>query len=305
MALNLHMLRLFASVGSHRSFSRAAEALHISQPAVSRGVREFEAQVGVRLLERGVGGVALTEAGAMLLRHAGAVFGAERAAEEDLAALRGLSAGSLAVGASTTIATWYLPPLLAAFRQAHPAVVLRLHSGNTGAIADLLVARELDVALVEGPVAHAGIEVRPWRSERMVVIASPAHGLAGKPVSVSDLRSDTMIIREPGSGTRDAVIAAMAEHGLVPRAVLEAGSTEMIKQMVVAGLGIALVSEAAVRWQVQLGRLVTLDVRGFAVARALSRLSVPDRQPSPAAAAFERLVGQAGGDAALFRTPVM
>src|SRR4051812_9190192 len=99
MSLNLHLLRLFAAVAKHGSFSRAAEALHISQPAVSKGVREFEAQVGGRLLERGPSGVTLTEAGQALMRHAAMLFGAERAAEKELAALRGLTRGSLSVGA--------------------------------------------------------------------------------------------------------------------------------------------------------------------------------------------------------------
>src|SRR5579864_6990628 len=98
MSLNLHLLRLFTHVAQSSSFSAAADRLHISQPAVSKGVREFEAQVGSRLLERGPGGVVPTEAGEMLLRHAAMLFAAERAAEEDLAALRGLTKGSLTVG---------------------------------------------------------------------------------------------------------------------------------------------------------------------------------------------------------------
>lgn len=290
MALNLHLLRLFAAVARHGGFSRAAEALHISQPAVSKGVREFEAQVGGRLLERGPGGVTPTEAGQVLLRHATALFAAERAAEEDLAALRGLTRGGLSVGASTTIGTYLLPPLLGAFHRAHPGVELRLRNANTAGVAELLLARELDVALVEGPVEHPGLLVRPWREDRMVVIAAPGHRLAGTRPDAGRLADEVVIVREPGSGTRDVVWAALTAHGVRPRATLEVGSTETVKQVVAAGLGVAVVSAAAAVDQLALGTLVALDVRGFAVGRTLTRLSLPDRRPSAAAAAFEALL---------------
>src|SRR6202035_3373345 len=156
MSLNLHLLRLFAAVARLGNFSRAAEALHLSQPAVSKGVRDFEAQIGSRLLERGgQGGVTLTAAGDLLMRHAAALFAAERAAEEELAALRGLHRGSLSVGASTTIATYQLPPFLGAFHKRHPEVELRLTSGNTRTIAELLSARELDIGRARPDATHS------------------------------------------------------------------------------------------------------------------------------------------------------
>ncbi len=292
MALNLHLFRLFTAVAEQGSFSRAAAALHISQPGISRGVREFEAQTGARLLERGPRGVTPTEAGRVLLRHAKILFTAERAAEEDLAAWRGLERGTLSVGASTTVATWYLPSVLAAFHAAHPAVTLALHTANTAAIAAMLLARALDVALVEGPVDAPGIDVLPWRQDPMVLVASASHELAAiDSLQAGDLAGATMVVREPGSGTRDVALAAMAAAGIRPRAVLEAGSTEMIRQMVMAGLGVAIVPEAAVHDQIAAGRLVSLRMAGLSVSRTLNRLSLPDRQPSAAAAAFERLLG--------------
>ena len=292
MALNLHLLRMFAAVAQTGSFSRAAEALRISQPAVSRGVREFEAQTGCPLLERSARGVTLTEAGAAVYRHAATLLAAERAAEEDLAALRGLARGSLSIGASTTVGTWFLPPVLAAFHAAHPAVALQLHNANTAAIAGQLLARELDVALVEGPVDMPGIVVRPWRADRMSLIAAPGHRLAQRPGPLEPalLAGEIMIVREPGSGTREVALDALAQHGVAPQRLLEVGSTEMIRQVVAAGLGIAIVSAAAVQDSIGAGRLVVLNVRGFDVSRMLSSLSLPDRQPSPAALAFARLL---------------
>jgi DNA-binding transcriptional LysR family regulator len=295
MALNLHLLRLFASVAAHRSFSHAATALHISQPAVSRGVRELEAQVGSRLLDRRPHGIALTEAGEMLMRHATALFAAERAAEEDLAALRGLARGSLDVGASTTIATWLLPPLLAAFHRAHPAITLGLHSANTQAVAERLLERALDVALVEGPVDHPGLVVQPWREDRLVPIAAPTHRLAGAAgLPAEALASETMIVREPGSGTRDVAWAALLERGVAPRETIEVSSTEMARQVVAAGLGVAIVSAATVQDQLALGSLVVLDFSDLAVSRTLNRLSLPGRRPSAAAAVFDRMLDGMG-----------
>ena len=297
MSLNLHLLRLFAAVARHQSFSRAAEALHLSQPAVSKGVRDFEAQVGSRLLERGAGGVTVTEAGGLLLRHATTLFAAERAAEEELAALRGLQRGTLSIGASTTVATYQLPPILGAFHKRHPEIELRLTSANTRAIADLLIARELDIALIEGPVDAPGLEIVPWREEEMILIAAPDHRLAraGRPIPTDAVADEIVIVREPGSGTRDVALAALEAHHIVPRQILEVGSTEAIKQIVAGGLGVAIVSAAAAADQIALGKLVILRAEGFAVRRMLTRLRLPARQPSAPAAAFDLLLDRSPG----------
>ena len=297
MSLNLHLLRLFAAVARHKSFSRAAEALHLSQPAVSKGVRDFEAQVGSRLLERGAGGVTVTEAGGLLLRHAATLFAAERAAEEELAALRGLQRGTLSIGASTTVATYLLPPILGTFHKRHPEIELRLTSANTRAIADLLIARELDIALIEGPVDAPGIEILPWREEEMILIAAPDHRLArvGRPIPTDAVADEIVIVREPGSGTRDVALAALEAHHIVPRQILEVGSTEAIKQIVAGGLGVAIVSAAAAADQIALGKLVILRAEGFAVRRMLTRLRLPARQPSAPAAAFDLLLDRSPG----------
>ena len=292
MALNLHALRLFAAVARHRSFSRAAEALHISQPAVSKTVREFELQIGERLLERGIpGGVGLTAAGARLMQHANALFAAEAAAEQELAERRGLRAGSLSIGASTTIATYLLAPVLSAFHQSHPQVALALASANTADIVTRLLARELDVALVEGPVDDPAITVTPWRTDEMALIAAPFHRLAmAAPIAPADLSTEVMLLREPGSGTREVVLDALRRAGITPGQLLEIEGTETEKQLVASGFGVAIVSKAAARDQIALGRLQVVAVQGFSLHRTLSRLDLPGRQPSSAAAAFGRLL---------------
>lgn len=295
MPLPLHQLRLFSEVAERRGFSRAAEALRISQPAVSKAVRELEAQVGAALLERGPGGVRLTDAGSVLAARARELFAIERAAEEEMRALRGLERGSLRIGASTTIATYHLPPLLAAFQARHPGVVLRLTSANSGAVLDLLTAREVDIALVEGPVDEPGLTVAPWRREPMLFVAAPTHRLArrGGMATAAELAAEIFVVREPGSGTREVAERVLAAAGIVPRRTLEVGSTEAIKQVVAAGLGVAVVAGAAAADLVALGRLAVLQTAAGAHERVLSRVAVSGRRPSPPARAFGRLLDAA------------
>ena len=297
MVLPLHQLRLFSAVAERRGFSRAAEALHISQPAVSKGVRELEEQLGAALLERGPGGVRLTDAGAVLAARARELFAIERAAEEEMRALRGLERGSLRIGASTTIATYHLPPVLAAFQSRHPGVVLRLTSANTWAVLDLLARREIDVALVEGPVEDSAFTVTPWRQERMVFVVAPSHRLIqrGGVAMPADLGEEVFVVREPGSGTREVAERVLAEAGIAPRRTLEVGSTEAIKQVVAAGLGVAVVSAVAAADQIALGRLAVLPTAAGEHRRVLSRIGVPGRRPSPPARAFARLLDAAAG----------
>jgi DNA-binding transcriptional LysR family regulator len=301
MALNLHLLRLFAAVAERGSFSRAAGALRVSQPAVSKGVREFEAQVGTALLERSGGGVYPTEAGRRLLVQAHALFAAERAAEEELDGFRGLQCGSLAIGASTTIATYLLPPLLGEFSRRWPTIELHLTSANTRAIAESLVARALDIALVEGPTTEFNLRAESWRRDELVLIAAPDHRFArlSSLAVLAALEQEIFLIREPGSGTREVVAVALAKHKIRPRRTVEIGSTEAIKQMVASGFGVAIVSAAAAVDQIALGRLAVIRPPRFAVHRVLTQLTLRGRPMSAAATAFNLLLHEGSEQAAV------
>ena len=292
MSLNLHLLRLFAAVAQSGSFSRAAEELRISQPAISKGVRDFELQVGCRLLDRGPKGVRTTREGESLLRHARVLFSAERAAEEELRALRGLDQGTLRVGASTTIATYILPRYLGSFHRTYPSIALNIVSANTRTIAGLLIEHAIDVALVEGPVEDAALTSERWLTDEMVLIASPEHAFAqnAQPIEPERLADEIFLEREPGSGSREVVCEALRARGISPACRLEIGGTEAIKQMVAGGLGVAMVSIAAIRDQVALGTLSVVAVQDMYIERILWRLCVPGRLKSPAAGAFEKLV---------------
>jgi DNA-binding transcriptional LysR family regulator len=292
MSLNLHLLRMFSTVVRTGSFSKAAEILSVSQPAISKGVRDFELQVGCRLLNRSPKGVVPTPEGLALSLRAEALFAVERAAEEELSALRGLHNGSLRIGASTTIATYMIPRYLSAFHRAYPGVDLHLVSANTRDIAEQMAAHDIDIGLVEGPVDDKNLIAEPWRTDVMKLIAAPDHAFAvpAGPIDPKQIENEVLIMREPGSGSREVVAQALAAHGVEPARTLEIGSTAAIKQVVAAGLGVAIVSIVAVQDQVQLGRLKMLAMRGMNIERTLWQLKLRGRVAMPAARAFEKML---------------
>jgi len=303
--MNLHHLRLFAAVVDEGGFTNAARALRLSQPAISKSLNELERQMHVSLIERGGRGINLTEAGRALYGRARELFGVERMAERELRELRGLKRGTLRVAASTTIATYMLPPVLGRFHIRHPAVRIRVTSANTRSVLRLLLEARTDVALVEGPISHDAVDVIPWREDELVVIAHPDQRIARQSnVDVEDLMRETILVREPGSGTREVAERALALHGVRPTLTMRLGGTEAIKQGVAAGLGVAIVSRAAAADQITLGRLVVVPVQGLQIRRALTQLKLRPRSDSTAARELRLLldeesassVGDASGD---------
>jgi DNA-binding transcriptional LysR family regulator len=291
MTLNLHLLRIFAAVAELGSFSRAATTLYISQPAVSKAVAELERQLGIALIDRSSRAVRLTEAGALLCSYAQQLFATERAAEKALAQLQGLEAGSLAVGASSTIGIYLLLPLIGEFHRRYPQLRLFLDIGNTQQIVERLRSSPLDIAFVEGPVEVPDLLIEPWREDTLVVIAPPDHPLAhGGPVALEWLLEDPFVLRELGSGTREVIEATLRARGRLLRVEMELGSTEAIKRAVRAGLGLAIVSVVTIEIELAIGHLVVLDVPDLVMRRQLTRLSVVGRPPSPALMAFQTLL---------------
>jgi DNA-binding transcriptional LysR family regulator len=291
--MNLHHLRLFAAIVEHGGFTKAAVALRLSQPAISKSLNELEKQLHVTLLDRSGKSIALTDAGRTLYARAGELFGVERMAERELRELRGMKRGSLRVAASTTIATYILPPYLGRFRLRHPGVRLRAHNANTRTVLRLLLEFRVDVALVEGPISHPRVRVVPWRADELVVIAHPAHALFERPrVGVRDLAEQAFLVREPGSGTREVSERALALHGVRLENTTRVGGTEAIKQAVAAGLGLAIVSRAAARDQLMLGRIAVLAVEGLVIRRTLAQLKLVDRSVSSAARELEGLLDE-------------
>lgn len=307
MRLNLHLLRVFHTVVTEGSFSAAARELHISQPAVSKAVSELERQLELVLIERGGAragqGMVLTDTGQALREHARAIFALEHAAVEELQARSGLKRGELIVGASTTIASYWLPRYLQQFSLAWPDIYVKVVAANTQAIVEDLYDCRLDLALVEGPVHKPGVAYYPWKEERLIIVAGPKHfdnhansrkfprriSGSGKSIMVAatDLQDSTWLLREPGSGTGEVTAKLLSLLHITPRRSLEIGSNEGIARAAAAGLGVAMLPFAVVEDLIQLGRVVEVKVAEMpGLSRSLYRLERRDRPVSPAAGAF-------------------
>jgi LysR family transcriptional regulator, transcriptional activator of the cysJI operon len=289
MALNLHLLRIFFEVAERRSFSRAAETLFISQPAVSKAVRELERQLDLPLFERGTGGtkgakgLQLTVSGAVLFDHARGIFALERAAAEDLRARAELKRGRLTVGASTTVASYWLPPYVAEFARTYPAIELQIRVANTQAIGRLLIDCQIDVAIVEGEIDDPRIVATHWRDDELQIIAPPHSPLPAKRrPDLDQLNAEVWLLREPGSGTRDVTARLMQNLKIEPRRTIELGSNEGIARAVAAGLGVAMLPVRVVRELTRLGEIKTLNPpTSTPLLRPLFLLQLKQRPLSP------------------------
>lgn len=292
MTMNLHLLRLFVAVAESGSFSRAAQTLCLSQPAVSKGLRELEHQLDLVLIERSSGasrgaggakGLRLSEAGTALLAHARGIFALERAALDDVRARVGVQRGTLTIGASTTVASYWLPPYIAAFCRAYPAVVPRVRVGNTQWVCEQLLDCNVDLALVEGRVEDEQIEVSEWKSDPLAIVAATDSSLPRRSVSAAMLATQNWILREPGSGTRQATEALCAANGIVATPWMEMAGNEAIARTVASGVGISLLPRVVVADLLALGRLRELKLAGATLSRPLYRLALKNRPLVPAA----------------------
>lgn len=299
-SINLHLLRVFATVVEQQSFSRAAEAMFITQSAVSKAVRELEHQLDLPLVDRGPGGargmrgVRLTTAGQALYEHARGIFAMERVALEDVRERVGLRKGELRIGASTTVAGYWLPAHIAAYARRFPDIRVELVVANTAQIAQAIVDCAVDAAFVEGPVEDARIDSRIWREEALVVIAPDGiDGGMPRRTSAAALSAQTWLLREEGSGTRRVAQQLLRAHGISPRHQLEIGSNEAIARAVAAGAGVAILPSVVVEDLIAMRRVRAVSLeQQVALSRPLYRLELLNRRRSPALDAFlENLPG--------------
>lgn len=273
------------------SFSAAAKTLYVSQPAISKSIQEFERQLGVPLIDRSQRKISLTEPGMILYEYAQQLFAVERAAIHSLAELNGLEQGHLAIGASHTTGTYLLPPILHRFHESYPHVALSLRIKNTRDIIEELRTVPLDVAFVEGPIENGDLRVTPWIVDHLVVIAPAHHVLCHRErITIEDILQFPYIQREPGSGTREIVEQAFAVRGLSPTIAIELGGNQVVKQAVIAGLGLSIVSQATVELERKAGAVCVLEAENFQLQRTLSQVTIKDRPVSRALAAFLDLV---------------
>ena len=290
--MNLNHLAIFHAVALAGSVSGGAQRLHISQSAVSKQLSELEAALELPLFERLPRGVRPTEAGRLLLDYARRLFAVESEAERALAELKQLGRGRIAIGASRTVGTYMLPPVLARFHRLYPAIELSLQVDNTKAIEAKLVAGEIDIGFAEGLPSSEELDYRVFTRDQLLLVAAPDHpACARAPLSLAALAGEELLMHEDGSGTRAVTEAALAEKKLRIRPVMVLASSEAIKQTVATGAGLAFLSSVAIRNEVEAGTLVALKVRGLNIERPLYRMQLKRARPSPSLQAFLGLLG--------------
>ncbi|MGB9669954.1 MAG: LysR family transcriptional regulator [Halothiobacillaceae bacterium] len=276
-------LKVFYTVARLLSFTKAAESLHMTQPAVTFQVRQLEEHFDTRLFDRTHNRVTLTDVGQVVYEVAERIFELYDEMERRVREMTGEMGGSLNIGASMTIAENMLPSLLGKFKKKHPDLNVRLKVGNTESIVSMVEHNVIDLAIVEGTVSNKNLLVEHCRSDELVVIMPPDHPLAKhKSLTVDQLMPYQFICREEGSGTREAILNYLSEQGYPDgwTVCMELGSPEAIKGAVEAGMGLSVMSKVGITKELNLGMLtaVPLDpplLRDFAFVRQRHKFRLP------------------------------
>lgn len=266
-------LEVFLKVIEKKNFSKAAEELHMTQPAVSQYIRSLEDSMGVKLLERTNKYVRLNKAGEIVYHHAIEIKELYAKMDHLLDDLTNKASGSIAIGASYTFGEYLLPRIIAEAKEQFPDIKPTVTIGNTTTIAGLVLSHQLDVGIVEGHFKGVQkLKTEPFAEDRMVVVASANHPLIHrkKPILMKDLIEETWILRELGSGTREASENVFKQFSIVPQSLMHFSSTQPIKAMVEAGMGISLVSEWAIQKELRYGDLKVVEVEGLPYTRDFS-----------------------------------
>lgn len=265
--ITLHQLRLFHSLGKHLSFTRAAEDMHLSQPAMSIQIKRLEESIGMPLVEKMGKRLFLTEAGRELFDASRDVLDRLNALNEDMIGMQEGIKGPLSL-AAITIAKYFMPHLLSVFLRDYPGVEPSLTITNQAKIIRRLEDNMDDLVIMGRIPDNMELEAEEFLDNPLVVVASPNHPLAGrKNIPLERIAEERFLSRELGSGTREARRRLFAEHGLEAKTYMELGSGEAIKQAVMAGIGISVLSMHSLRLELQAGLLVTLDVQHFPLVR--------------------------------------
>ena len=293
-AVDLRQLEIFAKVAELGSFSRAAEALLLTQPTVSEHIRALEVELGVRLLDRLGRGAAVTPAGQLLLSHAQRMLALSREARQAMDGFLGRMRGELLIGASTIPGEYILPPLIGGFKDKFPDISITLLIGDSQAAVDWVGEGRAELAVVGARLPHRRVDYRELMADDIVVVIPAGHPWHGRAqISVEDLRTEPLLIRERGSGTRAALERALAAaHRDLGefRIVGEMGSTQAIKQAVKANVGLSVVSRQAVDEECRNGLLWCLRVEDLVLSRSFYLATHKERSRSPLAEAFRAFI---------------
>lgn len=291
----LRQLDTFIEVARQLSISRAASALHVSQPAVSMQLRQLEEVLGMPLYEQVGRNIVLTEAGNEVLAHAQAATAQLRQMEDAMAARRGIRKGRVDLGMVST-AKYFVPMLLVLFRRKSPDIEITLQIHNRERIMQLLLLGEVDLVIMGRAPEAIDCVASAFATNPLGVICAPEHPLSRRrnaPPAILD--GQVFVVRETGSGTRQAMERLFGEHGIRPRIAMEMPSNETIKQAVMAGMGMSFLSLRTVRQELASGHLVLVDIQGLPIVRHWHITHLAARRLSPAAAAFKDFIIEEAG----------
>jgi len=254
-------LQVFHTVARLLSFTKAAETLHMTQPAVTFQVRQLEEYFNTRLFDRTHNRISLTEAGARVYQYSDKIFELYGEMENAVREMTGEISGSLTIGASTTIAEYMLPALLGDFRAKYPEVSIHLKVSNTDGIVSMVENNTIDLGVVEAPVSNKNLVVDECRRDNLVAIVPPGHPKADlDTITMEELLDHPFICREEGSGTREVIAEYMTQCETPMEVAMELGSPEAVKGAVEAGMGVSVVSSATIQKELRLGTLVAIDL---------------------------------------------
>ena len=293
--VTFRQLRVFSEVARRLSFIRAAEVLHLTPPAVTMQVKDLEAAVGLPLFDRQGRSVSLTTTGEYFLVYARRLLSTLKDAEDAMARFKRVESGVLNIGLVST-AKYFIPRLLARFKEEHPGVEVRLQvTGNREQLLVLLHANEIDLAVMGRPPKEMATRAEPFAAHPLVFVCPPGHPLLalGQPPVVA-LEAYPFIVREPDSGTRKAMEDFLREHGVVPRITMEMSSNETIKQAVMAGMGISFLSLHTLGLELRSGLLEVVEVEGTPVMRTWNLVHLLSKLLSPSAEAFRYYIIEEG-----------
>jgi DNA-binding transcriptional LysR family regulator len=291
--LNFHQLYIFQMVANHLSFSRAAEAMEITQPAVSIQVQELEKFLGISLFHRRPRGLRITEAGNAVLAYAQQIFALSTQLVDTVQEMEDLQTGHLVLGASSTPGEYVLPLVVGRFRQIYPGIHVELVIGNTRTIMQRILDREMDLGMVGDHVEEysSELEMVDFQDDEIVLVAAPDHPVTtlNRP-TVEQVMELGLVAREVGSATRQSAERHFRQLGLMPKIAIELGSNQAIKQAAMAGGGIGIISSLGITAELKAGMLVVLDVDGWECRRPLTLIQPKDRYLSPSQRAFREFL---------------
>lgn len=288
--MDLHQIEIFCELVRLRSFSKAAEALYLTQPTVSGHIKNLEEELGVRLLDRIGKRIIPTEEGNILFRYGQRLLALRDEARQEIAGVSGRLAGQLRLGGSTIPGAYILPSIIRAFKKNHPEISIQLLIEDTARVAASVLSGELCMGVVGARIKDPRLEIHTFLKDELVVAVPKGHPWTKKrAVSVEDLKTEPFILREEGSGTRRIMEEKLEKAGISTRdlnVIAVMGSSDAVRQAVKAGLGVSILSIRALKDDIESGRIEAVRLKGVHIERNFYVILLRDRSRSAACRAF-------------------